>query len=357
MECMRRGSAAGRRRVIEDPLLSASRPSFAMEPLRAALVSCWKTTGILEPLGGERDRNFKLTRSDGSALLVKLSHPAEDPAIIDFENATLLHLEAMSPGLPVPRLVPTVNESVSVTHLCDDGRPCSMRVTTFLTGQPMSEEDSEAGGMRELGVASARLNRALIDFSHAADRRSLLWNLREASQLRELLAELPDDVVRRSAETALDRYEVDAAARFAAFDDQVIHNDLNPHNVLFDPVIRGRLTGIIDFGDILRAPRLHEIATACAYRVNAGPDPLWGTIQFLSGYQTIFPLTDDEIELLPVMISARMAMSLLIGGWRARREPENASYVLRNSGAVREGLETLLRSTELSARLREELVR
>lgn len=323
---------------LSDPLILAPPPEIEPASLARALAAEWGLEGALHPLGGERDRNFRLDGAGAAPLLVKLAHADENPAITDFQTAALLHLRATGPGLPLPRIIPARDGRTAVPHPALDGRPCLLRVLTYLPGRPAAEPAAIA---RDLGALTARLDRALEGFSHPADARRLLWDIREAPGLRAFLGEVEDAGLRALAAAALDRFEAEAAGALAALPMQVIHNDLNPHNVLVGE--DGALSGLIDFGDMVRASRLQEVATACAYLLGAGEGPLSGPAGFLAGYRSVLPLPAEEAALLPALIAARMAMTVLITHWRARRQPGNAPYILRNMPRARAGLETLAR--------------
>ncbi|MCF3955376.1 aminoglycoside phosphotransferase, partial [Pseudomonas aeruginosa] len=73
---------------------------------------------------------------------------------------------------------------------------------------------------------------ALALWKHRADGRRLLWDIQHAPSLRPLLSYSESLAHRRLAAAALDRFETEAMPRLADLPRQVIHNDLNPHNVL-----------------------------------------------------------------------------------------------------------------------------
>ena len=321
-----------------DPLILAAPPVIDVARLADAVAACWGLRGGLVPLGGERDRNFRLDRADGPPLLVKVAHPDEDPAITDFQTAALRHLARTGPDLPLPRIIAAHDGATVVAFPAGDGRPCRLRVLTYLPGRVMTEAGRAA---RALGVLTARLDRALEGFAHPADTRRLLWDIREAPALRAFLGGVSDPSLRDLAAAALDRFEAEGAGALAGLPMQVIHNDLNPHNVLADEA--GNLAGIIDFGDMLRASRLQEVATACAYLLGPEEAPLAGPAAFLAGYRTVLPLPPEEAALLPLLMATRMAMTVLITHWRAGRQPENAAYILRNMPRARAGLDALAR--------------
>ena len=323
-----------------DPLILAPPPAIDSGALKRALGAHWELRGSLVTLGGERDRNYRLDRVEGAPLLVKVAHPDEDPAITDFQTAALLHLEKAGSGLPLPRMIRAGDGTTFLRFVAMDGRPCLLRVLTFLEGRVMALPLPSA---HALGVLTGRLDRALEGFSHPADSRRLLWDIREAPALRDLLGEVEDPVLRGLAAAALDRFEAQAAEVLAGLPGQVIHNDLNPHNVLVEEKDPSVLAGIIDFGDMVRASRLQEVATACAYLLGPEEAPLSGPAAFLSGYRSVLPLAAEEAALLPVLMATRMAMTVLITHWRAGRQPENAAYVLRNMPRAREGLARLAR--------------
>ena len=74
-------------------------------------------------LTGERDENFKVTAADGSDYVLKVAHPAENPAVTDLATAALLHLERIDPGLPCPRVVRTHDGRDLVAATASDPLP------------------------------------------------------------------------------------------------------------------------------------------------------------------------------------------------------------------------------------------
>ncbi|UFN50144.1 phosphotransferase [Roseomonas sp. OT10] len=322
---------------LTDPLILAAPPGIDEAALLDALAASYGVRGVLAPLAGERDRNFRLDRDGAAPLLVKVAHPDEDPAITGFQSAALLHLEAADPGLPLPRMLRGRDGATEVPHPARDGRPCLLRVLTYLPGTPLTDA---VGQEQALGALTARLDAALEGFAHPADTRRLLWDVREAPSLRALLPEVGDPALRGLAEDAIARFETEAEAALGALPRQVIHNDLNPHNVLTEGAA---LSGIIDFGDMVRAARMQEVATACAYLLRPGDAPLAGPAAFLAGYRAVLPLPAEQAALLPAVVATRMALTVLITHWRARRQPENAPYILRNMPRARTGLEILAR--------------
>jgi Ser/Thr protein kinase RdoA (MazF antagonist) len=97
--------------------------------------------------------------------------------------------------------------------------------------------------------------------------------------------------------------------------------------------VEGEVTALIDFGDSLAAPLIQDLAVCAAYHFDAeADDPFTDARLLTAAYEAILPLTDQERDLIPILIVGRAVMTVLITAWRSRLHPDNADYILRNAG-------------------------
>ncbi|WP_256590359.1 phosphotransferase [Pseudomonas sp. DP16D-R1] len=284
--------------------------------------------GTLKLLNGERDANF-LIRSSCGAFVLKFINPAEDPGVISFQTQALLHIERHGAHLPVPRVLPALSGEVEPKVLVSE-QTLTLRTVSYLDGVSQNLGKPSVALMRELGTSLAEINLALNDFQHPAAHRDLLWDVGHAERIRPYLDNLDVDQLPLVC-ALLDSYETSVKPRLAKLRAQVIHNDLNPHNVMLDCETASRVAAIIDFGDALHAPLINELGTALSYQFDAdATDPLWQIKAFVAAYHAKIPLQREELAVLGDLIAMRMAMAITIAQWRARLYPENRTYVLRN---------------------------
>ena len=289
-----------------------------------------------EPLGSERDANFHLRTACGREFLLKFVNPAEPAEVTDFQVALTRHVSA-SGALPVPTPLPD-RTGAFVTKVSTAAGPRAARLLTWVQGVPLVRRLKGTAQRRALGRTLATLDRALVGFAHPAQDRRLPWHLLQAAELRPLLAEFGQCAEADAAGRALDRLQADVLPVVPTLRHQVIHNDLNPHNVLVDPDDPDRITGVIDFGDSVHAPLAIDVAVAAAYHIAADGLGFVPVCDVVAGYHERLPLTEAEIAVIPDLMAVRLVATLAITAWRAQEHPENSAYILRNAGVARRGL-------------------
>ncbi len=325
-----------------DGLFAVSTPKLDLRQAQALAAEVYGIDSRATVLSSERDQNFRLDGRDGGTYVLKVTHPAEDPGVTDFQTQAQLHLMRAQPALPVPGILPTTSgESIHWREVGAGGLRQAVRLITFLPGVPLYKVARSARQRQALGGALARFDQALAGFSHAHSNHRLLWDIQHVSQLRPLLALVEDSPRRALATRFLDHYEQATAQRVAGLRRQVIHNDLNAYNVLVDEHDTERVTAILDFGDMVEAPLVNDLAVACAYQLADAPDPLATALDCIRAYHRVLPLTEAEAGVLPDLIAARLLITVLITGWRARQHPENSAYILRNNALSWTGLHRL----------------
>ena len=292
-------------------------------------------------LTGERDLNFHLWCSDGRQLLLKISNPAEDPNVTDFHNRAFLHIQQTDPTLPVPRIYPNRSGSYQLPVELD-GQQVLVRLFSFAEGISLNKVAAPSLELREnLGSHLARMGLALRGFFHPAAGHELLWDLKHASRLRGLLELIADPEDRRLSEHFLENFERNALPRLNSLRAQVIHNDLNPHNVIVDRDQPHAIRTILDFGDMVHAPLIDDLAVGAAYQLGDGDQVLNHALPFIRAYHRLLPLETVEQELLYDLIATRLVLTVTITNWRAALYPENRDYILRNAPSARAGLRGL----------------
>lgn len=306
--------------------------------------SLYGLEGRLMRLTSERDANFRLVAPDGQGYVVKFANPVEPVEVTNFQTEALRHIARVAPDLPVPRVVAARDGRVEVPV-----RTGILRVLTYLEGTPMHMVERSADLRRTMGDGLARIARALRDFDHPAAGRELIWDIRHTARLRALLPSVQDEAVRVLAELVIDTFEAEVAPALPGLHWQVVHSDLNPHNVLVDPADHGRMTGVLDFGDMVRTPRICDLAVAASYQI-AAADPLGSLAEFVAAYHAVYPLERAEIDLLFDLIAARMVTTICITSWRASVYPDNAPYILRNFPLAKAGLDAFAALSRAAAR-------
>ncbi len=283
--------------------------------------------GILEPLPGEHDRNFKVTAADGRRYLFKIHPPMNDPALsddarTDLQAAVLRHLEQRAPALPLPRLFLGRGGTPLATVTDAEGRERRLRLTTWLDGTvwvdaPQRGPQSAAS----LGRLLARLDRSLAEFHHPAATQPYAWDLANAAARRDDAALIAEPERRRAAEAILHRFVVEVAPRLSALPTQVIHGDANDRNILLDDA--GLVSGLIDFGDMVETWRVNELAVAAAYVAIGAPDPIAAILPLAEAYCAENPIGVVEADVLFDLILTRYAVSMAMAARQSREQPEN----------------------------------
>lgn len=311
--------------------LTTPPPSLSPDQALALARVHFGLTGSLSPLTSERDLNYRLTTPNASYVL-KLANPAEPPEVTRFQTEALLHLQASD--LPVQRVIPTLDgQAQAVTP------HGILRLLTWADGQPQHQTQRSLPQAAAMGAMAARLSHGLQGFHHPAAAHVLQWDIKQAASLRPLLPAIAADL-RPLAEATLNRFETHVAPHLPKLRQQVVHNDLNPHNVLVDPTDPTRITGVLDFGDMVETPLICDAGVAASYQID--PAQPWASLRaFAQAYHAILPLTPLEARLLPDLAATRMLTTLAIASARAARYPENAPYILRNVPAAVAALQAL----------------
>ncbi len=287
--------------------------------------------GAARMIACERDQLFHVTVMDGREFLLKIFHPDESNDAIRLETAALTHIAARDPALPVQRAVPAADGALETVLIHGGGRPRTAKLLTYLPGPLLASVPVTSSLRRQIGTALARLDIALADFAPDGIARELIWDMQRALALRPLLAHIDEEPLRALVAKTLDAFE-QIKPRFEALPKQPIHNDFNPYNVLVGA--DGALGGIIDFGDLVSAPRVCDLAVAASYHAA----DLSHLGELVNAYLRSNPLRQEELDLLPALIRTRHAMSITISSWRSKLYPENAAYILRNAPSARAGL-------------------
>ncbi|MEX1172685.1 MAG: aminotransferase class III-fold pyridoxal phosphate-dependent enzyme [Chloroflexota bacterium] len=335
-----------------DPVLAAARPTFdEAAVLGIAAGTFGEPAAAARDLGSERDQTFMLL-DDGSRPLavMKLSNAAEDPATLDMEALAVLHARRVDPTLPlaVPRRVPGVDGDASdpATFRAAVTRPDGVhhaRLYDVLPGRGRSDPmDLSDAALVAWGETTARLGRALRGFFHPSAQRTMLWDVQHAALTRPMVRSIGDPGQRALVERALDRFDEVVTPAWPSLRAQVVHGDLTTDNALVDEA--GRITGIVDFGDMSHSALVTELASVLDSLLDdRGPHDLFRTARLvLDGYQRVTPLEPLELRLMGELLAARAAVTIAISSWRAERGLEEASFAVRYNEKVARTIATLL---------------
>jgi Ser/Thr protein kinase RdoA (MazF antagonist) len=217
-------------------------------------------------------------------------------------------------------------------------------VVTYLKGKLLDDlpkDGRDQNLMVSMGRFLGRLDRGLAGFFHPAAGHALLWDLQQTPSLHQHLSHIKDKNNLLTAQKTLDHFQEHIAPKFSALRAQVIHNDMNPDNVVVKHSDSSQVAGMIDFGDMVYAPLINEPAVAAAYQTVSCADLFLGTTDILKGYHSANPLQEQEMDLLPSLVVNRIAMTAIISEWRAKEHPENQDYILGNINRTWEVLNKL----------------
>ncbi|HEX3865806.1 MAG TPA: phosphotransferase, partial [Gemmatimonadaceae bacterium] len=286
--------------------------------------------GTATALASERDQNFLITTLVGDRLVLKVANGAEDRAFLEAQHAALGQLGSRIATTARPQST-LAGGMLAEVHGTEGQRHLAWLVS-WLPGRPMAFGARRSSSLLEdLGRHVGALDSALADFDHPAIHRDFYWDLANSRSIIERhrplivdrkLGGVVDRIVSR-----LDRALVPCLARLPR---QAIHGDLNDYNVLIDDSredveARGqRVTGIVDFGDMVHSYRIGDLAIAIAYAALGAPnDSVSVMASMVRGYRERLAPTDDEMSALFGLVLLRLCASVCIAADQLRRRPDN----------------------------------
>ena len=319
--------------MAEKSVFEHPRPQLATRELATLLRGDYGLEGPMTPLVSERDQNMLVDVGDRRYVL-KIANAAEDRGALALQNAMLEHIAATSPGLGVPRLVPTRDgrdmaewKSGAASHL--------VRVLEHLPGRLFSAVPKTPALLASLGSFMGRLSVACKGFGHPlAHRPGFLWNLDEAQAVKPWLADIGPPEERALVARVFARHEARVVPRLRALRAGVMHQDANDNNLIVADD-GGTVTGLIDFGDMTFGRQINELAVTLAYALLDLDDLHAAAGPLIGAYAAAFPLEADEAEVLFDLVATRLAVSICVSSHRGREFPENRYLQVSRAAALR----------------------
>ena len=305
-------------------------------------------------LPGEYDDNFHLTlprsnprttqeESAAAGFVLKVMHPARERSFIDMQCRALQHLAERAPQLTLPRVRLNRTGEAFAAITGADGSQRLVWLLTFVPGTMLVKARPHSPELlQSLGQFLGEMDAALLDFSHAAARRELKWDLARAGWIREHLHLLRDASRRALVEKFLSLYEAEVVPALPHLRRSVVYGDANDYNVLAGaplPLPR-KVVSVIDFGDLHETVTVSEVAIAAAYAVLGKENPLRAAAEVVAGYYRAFPLSETELAVLFPLMGMRLAVSVTNSAQRATVKPDDA-YVTVSEAPAWEALARL----------------
>ena len=288
--------------------------------------------GTALSLPGEVDFNFKIESEKGRFLL-KVSRPDADLEYLGFQQEILQHVAESDPEITSPVPIPDFQGNYISETKDESGNIRMVRLLTWMEGRLWSGVNPVNNNLLfSLGEEAGRLSKALHGFEHSLALRDFEWDVARAGWTGdyEHLFSGEKLLILRYFHEQFEGIQ----KHYDALRKSVVHNDANDNNVvvtedLANPTVRA----IIDYGDAIHTQVINDLAITIAYAVMGFPDPLSAALPVVEGYHNLFPLMEEELEMLYILVAMRLSISVTKSAINREKEPDNQYLLISEAPA------------------------
>ena len=318
----------------------SERPNFSLtqaSEIARNLFDILDSIKEIKELPSYLDRNFHITLESGQEYVLKISAVSEEYETLDMQNCAMRHLAANIEGHS-STVVHKSRNGVEIERVEDkESNQHYVRLLSFLPGKVLSQVNPHASDMFvDFGRFIGSISKAFISFDHSAAHREFRWDLKRASTvIRDYSKHTTDSNKQKLVSYFLELFETLVLPPIDYLRSSVIHNDANDNNIIVsNPHDENRRSfGILDFGDMIHSCTINELAIAIAYAILGKADPISVAQEITSGYHSVFPISELELELLFPLICARLVTSASISAYQKTLEPDNEYLVISEAPA------------------------
>jgi len=319
-------------------------PGFTTEEVLNIINTKYDLQAVsVKQLGGYIDQNFLLKTQKGEKYIFKISNAQEDKDFLDAQLRVLSYLSGQNKNSKYPIIFPTEKGELISTIKAKNDNTHFVRLLNYLEGKFLAHLDYHSPELLEdLGSFLGNLDKKLGSFTHPATHRYLNWDLMNALDAKKYLKYIDDPLTRNIAEYFLYQFEILISPTLKDLRKSIIHNDANDYNLLVSTEApdKGKISGIIDFGDMVYTCTIFELSIALAYALLDKQEPIDAAVHVIKGYNKKLPLQEKEADILFYLICARLSVSLCMSAWSSAIEPDN-EYIKISERPVKELLRKL----------------
>lgn len=323
--------------------LVANVPAFDATSAAGIARDLFGCDGQAVALPSERDQNFLISDDGADRMVLKIANPLERETMLRAQVAALSYVAERVGLVPLP--LATRDGEYVARVAAPDGRAHFVWGVRWIDGITLSRVPHRAAPLLEaLGGTAGALANALADFDHPAIHREFQWDLAYG---RRIVAEHRRGVVDPELGDAIDAsvrsFDLYTAPLLDQLPRAAVHGDLNDHNVLVAPagaVGEWRVSGVLDFGDMVYSYAAADLAIAMAYAALDASDPLESMAHVVRGYARERPLADVELDALFGLAVLRLCVSACLAAEQLAHAPDNL-YLGVSQEAIRSILPVL----------------
>jgi 4-aminobutyrate aminotransferase-like enzyme/Ser/Thr protein kinase RdoA (MazF antagonist) len=305
---------------------------FNEAQIKAWTKQYYRLDASVKPLTGEYEFNYLLTDPAGMKYIFKVATDEHSYDFFDAQVKIVSHLSSSDLADKFFRYIPNC-EGVAMTVLLLEGRTYYLRLLTYLEGEfwmNIKEKERSDTLHNDLGNFLGRMDKALENFSHPAMHRYYVWDINNAADANKKLSCIKNHERRRIAGYFLMQFETEVLPQISSLRHIYAHHDANDTNIL----VKGdKVSGLIDFSDMVYTTLINNLAVACTYAMMNHSNPLNAASLVVQGYHSAYPLTEQELSLLYYLIAARLCISVTQSAYNASLETNNEHHFISEKPA------------------------
>ena len=310
-------------------------PNFSQKEVQNLVEEHFKIVGSVKSLVSDRDQNFLINSPSGD-FIFKISNSMESKDVLDMQNNAIRHIKNNDSDIELtyPQIS---NNGDEIIEIKKNKSTCFARLLKYIDGTFLKDIDCKNNLLFKLGQFLGRFDLALAGYDHPAAHRSFIWNVQSVNQLRILINKNSTD--KKIINYYLDFFKNEVLSHDGHLIKAIIHNDGNDQNVIINA--NRKISGIIDYGDMIYSYRALEPAVCMAYVAIDNEDPFSSVASILKGYHELNPLNKHELNSIIYLMCMRLCISITMAVYRKKLFPEN-KYLIVSEMKARKFLKKML---------------
>ena len=282
----------------------------------------------LKKLNSERDKNFIINIDKKSTYVLKISNPEESIHLLKLQDIILKKLNKRS---DIKNFIPKKIHSSIKIYKDELDRTCNVRILNFIKGKMYANVNHNKKLENSLGTLLGHLSKELQNLNDPYAIRKFEWDPSNISWINKEI-QMFKNKNKKIIIKNLKEHNIFTTKNINNLRFSLTHGDANNYNLV---VNKNKVCGLLDYGDMIYAPTINDLAVSLSYALMNKED-LYSTLKnIVTSYHNIFQITFDEIFSLMTLVKARLTITVVMAEKQRKKFPDNKYLSISEKDAWR----------------------